>query len=347
MNMSNKKKRGAAKVVLIIFLIIIGLLLAAVGGFVAYMRLSVVDYYAASTKTFRIPGLNENFVPQGFCYDEALDHFLVGGYCSDHTASPVYIVNRADGSLEKSVRLALSNGSDFDGHAGGIAVAGDFVYVAGGNDACLYVWSYSELLAAEDGGRVPCLGTFSTKVSDSDCLGIAFVTVSGDRLYLGEFYYDPAYPTLDSHKMTTSAGDYQQAIALEYVLSEDGVFGIDPTPIAAYSLPDKVQGMTVQGDTVYLSTSYGLAFSQIYEYRRSEMKAEGCMTVLGLDLPLYAMDSASLVDTYEIAPMSEEMVMIDGRLYVMCESASNKYIFGKFTGGEWCYATDLGAMKQK
>ena len=31
----------------------------------------------------------------------------------------------------------------------------------------------------------------------------------------------------------------------------------------------------------------------------------------------------------------------DGKLYTMCESATNKYIFGKFTSAKYCYATDL------
>ncbi len=30
----------------------------------------------------------------------------------------------------------------------------------------------------------------------------------------------------------------------------------------------------------------------------------------------------------------------------MCESASNKYIFGKFTSAKYCYATDLTEYKK-
>ena len=35
------------------------------------------------------------------------------------------------------------------------------------------------------------------------------------------------------------------------------------------------------------------------------------------------------------------MKVRDGKLYIMNESASNKYIFGKFTSADRCYATDL------
>ena len=39
--------------------------------------------------------------------------------------------------------------------------------------------------------------------------------------------------------------------------------------------------------------------------------------------------------------MAEEIAAVDGKLYTMCESATNKYIFGKFTSAKYCYATDL------
>ena len=44
--------------------------------------------------------------------------------------------------------------------------------------------------------------------------------------------------------------------------------------------------------------------------------------------------------------MSEEIVIVDGKLYTMCESATNKYIFGKFTSAKYCYATDIAKYEQ-
>lgn len=340
-----KKNRWLHRVFWIVGSVLL-LLSVAVTGFIGWMHFPMSDYYAASEKAFRIPGLDENYVPQGFFYDEENGHLLAGGYCSDKTASPVYVIDPESGECQKRIRLAEEDGSDFCGHASGIAAYEDFMYITGGDDHCLYVWSYRDLLSAEDGESISCLGSFSTKASDSDSVDVSFVTVSGDRMIVGEFYDDPLYPTLDSHKMTTSAGDYHQALAIEYRLSPDAPFGIEPTPIAAYSLPDCVQGLAVEGENIYLSTSYGLSFSKIYEHRESALTYEGTIEVLGELLPLYAMDSASLTYTYETPPMSEEIVFLDGKLYIMCESASNKYFFGKLTGGEWCYATDLGKMRK-
>ena len=55
------------------------------------------------------------------------------------------------------------------------------------------------------------------------------------------------------------------------------------------------------------------------------------------------LDSANLTDTITLPPMSEELVYRDGRIYVMCESASNKYIFGKFIRGYQVFAYNIAA----
>ena len=53
------------------------------------------------------------------------------------------------------------------------------------------------------------------------------------------------------------------------------------------------------------------------------------------------LDNASLIESIKIAPMSEEISITNGKCYIMCESASNKYKFGKLTGGKWCYSIKL------
>ena len=94
------------------------------------------------------------------------------------------------------------------------------------------------------------------------------MTAADDELYVGEFYKDPQYPTVDSHKITTSAGDYNQAIMLAYRFSDssDAVLGVDPVPVRAYSITDLTQGMAERDGKIYLSTSWGASFSNIYVY---------------------------------------------------------------------------------
>lgn len=342
----SKKFPFPLKIVCIALAFLIALIGLVLLGARAYFRLSVSDYYQASEKGFVIPALGDGFVPQGLDYDERSNQFFVTGYMDDGRASPIYLVKNDDDSSYKTLRLAEADGTPFTGHAGGLTVHGDYVYVAGGGDCCLYVYSYAEMLSAEDGASVSCLGEFSLGTKE-DGIRVSFTASDEAYLYAGEFYRAGNYETAESHKLTTKAGDRQQALAVAYAFSdgEDAIFGLSATPTVAYSLPDQVQGMCFTEDQIYLSTSYGVAFSNLYEYDRTKLILQKELELLGTTLPLYALDSAAQTACFRIAPMSEEIEFVDGKLYVMCESASNKYIFGKFTSAKWCYATDVEKMK--
>lgn len=340
------KKRSALKIILIALISLVVLVAIVLVGAIGYFRLSVASYYSASKKEFVIPDISDDFVPQGMHYDNASDSFFITGYSNANEASPIYIVNRQNsGENYKTVRLANEDGSDFKGHAGGVAIAGNYAYIAGGDDRCLYVFSCDEISNAKDGEKVVCKGRFSTKYSGSDYVDVSCVSVVGNRIIVGEFYREPKYPTLDTHKVVTKGGAYNKALAVAFELSSEAEFGIEPKPVCAYSLPDHVQGMYFTDEKIYLSTSYGTSFSHILEYDVEHVN-ESKIKVLNTETKLYELDLASLSYDYKIAPMSEEIEIVDGRLYVMCESASNKYIFGKLTGGKWCYSTELGKMKK-
>ena len=62
--------------------------------------------------------------------------------------------------------------------------------------------------------------------------------------------------------------------------------------------------------------------------------------MIGVSVPLYVIDSKTLVDTIEAPPMAEEIVYLDGKIWIMNESASNKYIFGKFTTGNTLFSVN-------
>lgn len=330
------------KILLKFFTAIVLLLFVIVIGAIIYFRVPVNSYYTASERGFKIPAINSGFVPQGIDYDEESDSFYITGYMTDSSASPIYIVDKATGEITSTTLIMNMDGTPFDGHAGGLTVNGDYVYIAGGHDCCLYVM---EKRAVIEGGEQNIIGTFSNKVSEDDYLGSAFVFVSEDNLVVGEFYREGNYPTLMSHKLTTTGGDYNQALAIVYPLDEEAQFGISSNPSTAISLPDLAQGMLIDNDDVYVSMSWGTSKSTISRYSLSVADNGKTIDVLGFTLPLLELDSKSLIDSETIAPMSEEIVKCDGRIYTMCESASNKYFFGKLTGGQYCYATDISFWK--
>ena len=343
-----ERKRNPWKTVAVIFGVIVLLIgLVLLGGRI-YFRLPVKEYYNASEAAFEIPGLSEGFVPQGLAYDEETDVYLVGGYMKKSgAASPVYVVDAKIGELKAHASLVNADGTAFTGHAGGLAAWDCTVYVAGSR--CVHIFDKYEILAAKDGADVQCLGQIDVPLTADDSLGVAWVNIDFDGedalLTVGEFYKNPEYTTPDSHKFSSPSGEYMQALAVTYRLSEDGG---SLTPLKAYALPDLVQGFTVHDGKLWLSTSWGTGFSHIYAYDENNLEAFRSISVNGTTVPLFALDSNARTADYKIAPMSEEIVFSpDGKLLTMCESASRKYYFGLLTGAQWCYATDLSKMMSR
>lgn len=341
--MSTKKVKLKlwAKISIIVLAVIL-FLSAALFGARCYFMMPVKDYYQASQKAFLIPDIDNGFIPQGIDYDKSSDCFFISGYHKSHS-SPVYLLDKASGKY-KTIYLLDENGANYDGHSGGIAVYNKFVYVADGTG--ILVYSYNDMIKAEDGATVNCQGKFSTKFSDTDYIRCSFIDVTDNKLIVGEFYREQNYQPLSSHKITTASGDYNQAFAVEFSLSTSSTykFGIKPTPQKAYSLPDKVQGMTLESGKFYLSQSYGLSFSNVQVHDKNKAKYVESITLLGESVSLYSLDTNSKLYDYKLPPMSGELVFVSGYMYVMSESASNKYIFGKLTNAKSCFKTDVNKL---
>ena len=330
-------KRKALKIAGIILCCLFGFVLLLLLGIRAYFRLPVGGYYRNSEKAFVIPGLSDGMIHQGLAYDRENDTFLITGYRTDGKASQVSVVSKADGKEVKRLNLANGDGSAFTGHVGGITVHGNYVYVA--DSKGLAVFDREDFVTAANGADVRAVGLFGT-AAEGDSLKVAFVHTEGDMIYVGEFYREVNYPTPDSHKRKTAAGDDNPALILAYRLDDAALFGISDRIERAYSIPGLVQGMCFDAEgKIYLSTSYAVAFSHIFCYDAT--KEEESITVLGQTVPCYVLDSSTQTGDIKLAPMAEEIVIVDGKLYTMCESATNKYIFGKFISAKYCYATDI------
>ena len=314
---------------ILLYFIIVALLL--------FLSVRLVDgiafakFYANSSPVFATPGVSNGYVPQGFDYDEANGVFLATGYMKNGEASRVYIIDE-DGNA-RFVNLQKENGEDYTGHTGGISHNGEYIYITGSNG--IDVFSYSALL---DGAtEISLLGSVSTFNDPAYCY------IQNNYLYTGSFYFPESYETPDHERLVSPAGDENTGLMTVFALDENAPFGINPAPKAVISTTMAVQGMcfTDEGEIV-LSTSYGLSASKLLVYDTSAITQEICdFTGTTKDgdefsfqsIPLYYLDSACLVQTIKAPPMSEELVYLDGKIYVMNESACNKYIFGKLTTG--------------
>ena len=339
--MSQKAGSRAKKVPGVFAAVIVALVVIVLTCARLYFRVPVIAYYRASGKAFAIPGLSENMIPQGLDYLESEGLYLVGGYQKDNAPSRVYLVEKQTGKTKGYVLLGDKNGNGMAIHAGGLAANGDYLYVGGNEEPFVYVFKLSDVLSAGNGGIVKTLGTFDTKYGDYE-IRADFMCFSGGKFYVGEFYRDPNFLTPESHKVTGPSKETNRALMFSYEVSDsdDSVFGLDPVACEVYSLPDKVQGVAIQDKKMWISTSYGTGKSTIACYDVFGKNA-GVFDPNAGTAELFILDKSSLDFEFKAPPMSEEIVFVDGKLLIMCESASAKYIFGNFTGGRWCYATDV------
>lgn len=307
----------------ILVLILVALLALRVGVTVMYR-----DFFFNSEAVFRIPGLDSGVVPQGFHYLQEQDIYLMSGYMKDHSSARIYI-RQADGTT-RFVELRNADGSTYDEHAGGVTVGGDFVYLPGtmGVD----VFRLSDIL---EGKTAQAIGKIQGEY-DNDCC-----TFYNGYLFVGDFYHPETYETPADHRITTPAGDENKAIITVYKASETAELGVELQPVAAISIREKVQGIGFTEDgKIVLSTSYGFATSYLWFYQPDEAR-QGSLTLMGSSVPLYYLDSANLVHSVEMPPMSEEVVCMDGKVYVLFESACTKYRYGNLIRGTHVYAYEM------
>ena len=309
----------------------------AVCVFVAVDRVRCFHFYKRADSTFAMPGIHSGYVQQGFDYDAERELFLSTGYMSNDKASRVYVMDGKGG--EYYVSLANTDGNAYRGHTGGIVHNGEYVYVTG--DSGLDVFSYQDILDKKQ--TVKKLGEIKAYLNPAYCY------IAGEYLLVGSFYRDGNFETAEYERMTTPSGEYNPAIMTAFKLDENGSFGVNPTPCAVISTRGLVQGMCVtDSGKIVLSTSYALAASKLYVYDGAKVEIEENYRFDGTtkDGETFAFDGVkrvfldgnSLVDCIKAPPMSEELVYLNGKIYIMNESACNKYIFGNLTSGRKVYA---------
>jgi len=274
------------------------------------------DYYSLKTDICTNPGLSDGFVCQGICSVEEQGLLLVSGYMKDDGPSRIYITDTEDRA--RFVTLSWE-GEPFDGHLGGISRFGDRVYLA--DSSAVYLLSLEKLLAAEAGKAV----SPEEKVEVNN--NASFCFADENYLYVGEFHDGGKYVT--DHPHTAPEGENHAIVSL---YSHEDL----TAPVRIYSIRDRVQGLAVKDGKRLLSTSYGLTSSEYYLYDLASAADSG-ETLDGA--PLYHF--AACERTLTGPAMAEGITLWDGKFATLTESASDKYIFGKFFFATKIVALDL------
>jgi len=304
-----------------IILSLLAILVLVIGGLNIAKFVIYRDYYAAETTLCKNPGLNDGFVCQGIAAADAEDLILVSGYMKDDQPSRIYVT-----SLDNESRYVSLNcsGEAFTGHAGGIAVSGDTVYVASGSK--IYSFPLSDVLEAENGDSVN-IGS-GVKVNNK----ASFLYSDDEYLYVGSFI-DKNTEKDEAHIFETAEGTHS-AICSVYPTGDLSA------PVKIYSIRDKVQGICFTPDgTVVLSTSYGLASSGYYFYDLDEAVDSGKK----LDgAPVYYLEQT--VRELSGPAMAEGLDWYRGKMITLTESASDKYIYGKLFFADDIVSLDLDLL---
>lgn len=304
--MKNILKR-VGKIALILLISVLALVLLAWGGLNIAKFAIYSDYYGMEESLCKNPGLGDGFVCQGIAVTEENGRILVSGYMKDKTASRIYVTDYESNSYY--VTLEKANGEAFTGHAGGIAVTGDTVYLANGGR--IYTIALDALLAASEGTAVSVGEGIKVNAAAS------FVFTDENYLYVGEFHDGDNYVT--EHPFETGDGLYH-AIISRYPIADLSA------PDKIYAIRNKVQGACFTPDgKVVLSTSYGLTDTVYYVYNEADAVPLGQTLD---DTPVYALEET--VMEFKGPAMGEDLDFSDGKVITLTESASDKYIFGKF-----------------
>ena len=94
---------------------------------------------------------------------------------------------------------------------------------------------------------------------------------------------------------------------------------------------------------VLLSASSVFGASQLYlhDLAGARVGQEGVFQAEDSAVPLYYLDSGHRTGTLHMPPKAEEIVFEGDRLYILFESASRRFQYGKLVGCDYVYSRTL------
>ena len=140
------KKRKILKVLgIVVISLVISLLSVYIFLLFALGHILHSEFYNSSFPIETIPGLSDDFVPQGVTVTDD-GTILICGYSSSDNPSRIYAIG--DGK-ERVVYLENEDGTLYKGHAGGITSSGEYVYIS--NASKIFILRLKDVLSSHDG----------------------------------------------------------------------------------------------------------------------------------------------------------------------------------------------------
>lgn len=286
-------------------------------------------FLSRSEKKYLIPGLNEAIIPQGMSLGgESGLLYISGYYKADGVPSVIMAVDPQSGELAAAYRLFNADGTPFVSHVGGLAAAGDRLFVSAklDNDG-----SYSIASIALD--KLPQSGSADVSVEETITLPVSpsFMSYSNGMLMVGNFYHPSAdYGISKGMDFTTPTADGESGCyILCYDLSREDAFA---SPDMVLVAPDRIQGTVMLEDgRVFLSQSYGRKNNSTIFCYDLDTAAEEAVELDGQQVKAYILDSRCQLEAITAMPMTEALADDgEGNVLVLFESGAMAYDDGKF-----------------
>jgi hypothetical protein len=262
-------------------------------------------YYKVREVVCTNHGYNSHYVSQGTAVSDDGKYLITSGYMNDGTNSRVYIIDIEKDSAHY-VKLEKANGDKCTYHVGGVAINNDTIYICSNN--AVFTISLNEALS-KDTIAINKLIDVNNEAS--------YIFTDSNYIYVGEFRMENVQST--NNEIVYNDRTYR-AIVEKYDIN-------NPTkPLEVIALRDKVQGFAISDKgNILLSTSYGLPASKFYYYNASSLLDT---STTYLDVPLYVLEKHDF--SFQGPSMAEDLDYYNGKYYTNFESASDKYIYGKF-----------------
>jgi hypothetical protein len=265
-----------------------------------------------------IPGLHQGAIPQGLSYSKKHNLIFMSFYFDKPIPSLISVIDRSNNKVTGTFALKESENSFHYGHVGGLTVNDNFAWVS--SNKKLYKYKISDIINNTLSNELVPVSVTQTETKAS------FVSYYQKILFVGEFAYGSKYKTKNSHHMENRDGVQHYAWVCGYDVNKE-------SNALRYilSIRQKVQGICITDKTIFLSISYGRRNRSIIAIFKNTLKEEPHRSITlenGLKAPLWYLDGKNMIREIDFPPMSEGIMIIDGKLAVLPESGAEKYQSG-------------------
>ncbi len=273
-----------------------------------------------------IPGLEQGAVPQGLAYSAAADLIFIS-YYFQHKQHPsvIAVIDRASGQALQTLTLKESESELHYGHVGGLAVDDHFLWVASREKVYQY-----DLAAFLKGSQQQVIVPLQAFIPEA---WASFSTYHDGLLWVGEFVYQASkYHSNASHHTRDRAGQPHYAWICGY---ETATLDVEtPRPRSLLSVRQKVQGIQIRGEYIFLSISYGRRNDSLLAVYHNPFRDSPHTHISwddGGSVPLWYLDETNLIVEIVLPPLSEGITRIGEKLAVLFESGAQKFQHGRKT----------------